>query len=215
MWPQFYEHITREGSLHRTPLPHGCAFYVLVETLGSDPEHDAERFEEVLGQAMEEGLIADAVLAHSQSERNALWEIRDDVLEFFKLGPIIPFDVSVTLDRMEAFVDDIRSGMEGLQEPISIIFGHLGDANLHLILGSKIPEAFDHEALTALLYDAVQRHQGSVSAEHGIGLTKREQLCRSRSAEELHLMMAMKKMLDPKNILNPNKIFAAEMLDAG
>lgn len=215
MWPEFYEHITREGSLHRVPLPHGSAFYVLVETLGSDPENDAERFEEVLGQAMEEGLIANAVLAHSQSERNALWEIRDDVLEFFKLGPIIPFDISVTLDRMEALVDDIRSGMEGVQEPISIIFGHLGDANLHLILGSKNPAAFDHEALTTLLYDTVERHQGSVSAEHGIGLTKREQLCRSRSAAELDLMMAMKKMLDPKNILNPNKIFAAETLDAG
>lgn len=215
MWPQFYEYITREGSLHRAPLPHGSAFYVLVETLGSDPQNDAERFEEVLGEAMEEGLIADAVLAHSQSERNALWEIRDDVLEFFKLGPIIPFDVSVTLDRMEAFVDDIRRGMEGVLEPISIIFGHLGDANLHLILGSKIPAAFDHEALTSLLYDTVERHQGSVSAEHGIGISKREQLHRSRSAAELQLMMAMKKMLDPNNILNPNKIFAAEMLDAG
>ncbi len=215
MWPDFYQHITREGSLHRPPLPHGSAYYVLVEALGSDPEADAERFEMVLGQAMEEGLIADAVLARSQSERNALWEIRDDVLEFFKLGPIIPFDISVTLDKMEEFVAAIRAGMDTVGEPICIVFGHLGDSNLHLILGSKTPEEFDHEALSTLLYETVQRHQGSVSAEHGIGLTKREQLFRSRSVEELQLMMAMKKMLDPKNILNPNKIFAAETLQAG
>ena len=164
---------------------------------------------------MEEGLIADAVLAHSQSERNALWEIRDDVLEFFKLGPIIPFDVSVTLDRMEDFVADIRAGMDAVQDAICIVFGHLGDCNLHLILGAKDHGNFDHDALSTLLYETVQRHEGSVSAEHGIGITKREQLCRSRSAAELQLMMAMKMMLDPKNILNPNKIFAAETLAAG
>ncbi len=117
MWPDFYEFITRTGSLHTPPLPHGSAYYVLVETLGSDPATDAERFETVLGEAMEEGLISDAVLTRSQSERNAIWEIRDDVLELFKLGPIIPFDISVTLDRMESFITDIRSGMDKLREP--------------------------------------------------------------------------------------------------
>ena len=215
MWPEFYEYITREGSLHKLPLPHGSAFYVLVETLGSEPEADAERFETVLGEAMEEGLIVDAVLAHSQSERNALWEIRDDVLEFFKLGPIIPFDISVTLDSMQAFVDDIRTGMAAVPESICIVFGHLGDSTLRLILGSKNPEAFDYEGLSTLLYETVQRHRGSVSAEHGIGLSKREQLHRSRSAQELQLMRAMKSLLDPKNILNPNKIFAADTLQRG
>ncbi|MCB1705109.1 MAG: FAD-binding oxidoreductase [Halioglobus sp.] len=210
MWPEFYQYITREGSLHRPPLPHGSAFYVLVETLGSEPELDGERFETVLGEAMEAGLVADAVLAHSQSERNALWEIRDDVLEFFKLGPIIPFDISVTLDTMEAFVEHIRSGMAAVPEPVCIVFGHLGDSNLHLILGTKTAAAFDHEALGTLVYETVQRYGGSVSAEHGIGLSKRDQLHRSRSAAELQLMWAMKSQLDPNNILNPNKIFAAE-----
>lgn len=214
MWPDFYEYITRPGSLHTPVLPHGSAYYVLVETLGSDPVADAETFTTVLGQAMEDGLIADAVLTRSQSERNAIWEIRDDVLEFFKLGPIIPFDISVTLDRMEDFVTDIRAAMEKVRDPICVIFGHLGDSNLHVILGSKYPEYFDYDALTSVLYDTVQHHQGSVSAEHGIGLAKRDHLHRSRSAAELELMIAMKKMLDPKNILNPNKIFAAEKIAA-
>ena len=214
MWPDFYEFITRAGSLHTPPLPHGSAYYVLVETLGSDPGRDAERFETVLGQAMEEGLIADAVLTRSQSERNAIWEIRDDVLELFKLGPIIPFDISVTLDKMESFISDIRTGMDALKEPVCVIFGHLGDSNLHVILGAKNAAEFDYKALEHLLYETVERYQGSVSAEHGVGLAKREQLHRSRSAVELHLMMAMKKMLDPNNILNPNKIFAAEKIAA-
>lgn len=214
MWPDFYEYITREGSLHTPPLPHGSAYYVLVETLGSNPAADAENFEVVLGQAMEEGLLADAVLTHTQAERNAIWEIRDDVLEFFKLGPIIPFDISVTLDVMEDFVNDIRAAMAKLLEPICVIFGHLGDSNLHVILGSTNSQAFDYDALQQLLYDTVERYRGSVSAEHGIGLAKREQLHRSRSAAELELMMAMKRMLDPKNILNPNKVFAADKIAA-
>ena len=209
MWPEFYDYITREGSLHAPPLPRGSDYYVLVETLGSSPEVDAGNFESVLGEAMDEGLIADAVLARSQSERNAIWEIRDDVLEFFHLGPIIPFDISVTLSAMEAFVGDIQSGMAAYTAPVCVIFGHLGDSNLHVILGSENPAEFDHGALQELLYSTVERYGGSVSAEHGIGLSKREQLHRSRSPEELQLMIRMKRMLDPGNILNPNKIFAA------
>jgi FAD/FMN-containing dehydrogenase len=214
MWPEYYEYITREGSLHKRPLPHGSAYYVLVETLGSNAEADAAQFETVLGQAMEEGLVADAVLTRSQAERNALWEIRDDVLSLFYLGPIIPFDVSITLERMETFVETVRTGMEKLQKPVCVIFGHLGDNNLHVVLGSQDPGEFDYFALNTLLYDAVQQVEGSVSAEHGIGLGKREHLHRSRSPAELELMIAMKKMLDPKNILNPNKIFTADKISA-
>ncbi|MEZ5567501.1 MAG: FAD-binding oxidoreductase [Halioglobus sp.] len=214
MWPEFYEYITREGSVHKRPLPHGCAFYVLVETQGSDPRGDAERFETVLGEAMEEGLVSDAVLTRSQAERNALWEIRDDVLELFKLGPFIPFDVSLTLERMEPFVADIRAGMATHDDQICIVFGHLGDGNLHVNLGNRQAENFDYDALQTLLYETVERYHGSVSAEHGIGLSKREQLHRSRSPEELQLMMGLKRMLDPQNILNPNKIFSSAQLSA-
>jgi FAD/FMN-containing dehydrogenase len=214
MWPDFYEFITREESIHRVPLPHGSAFYVLVETLGSNPEADAESFETVLGEAMEQGLVSDAVLTRSQSERNALWEIRDDVLEFFKLGPIIPFDVSVTIEKMESFVSDVRAGMDKMPDPICIVFGHLGDSNLHVLLGSEDTDAFDYGALETLLYETVERYQGSVSAEHGVGLSKRAHLHRSRSEAELQLMIGMKKMLDPNNILNPNKIFPADKIAA-
>lgn len=212
MWPEFYEYITREGSMHKRPLPHGCAFYVLVETQGSDPGGDAERFEAVLGEAMEAGLVSDAVLTRSQAERNALWEIRDDVLELFKLGPFIPFDVSLTLERMEPFIADIRAGMASHEDQICIVFGHLGDGNLHVNLGNRQAENFDYDALQTLLYETVERYHGSVSAEHGIGLSKRDQLHRSRSPEELRLMMGLKRMLDPQNILNPNKIFSSAQL---
>jgi FAD/FMN-containing dehydrogenase len=214
MWPEFYEFITREESVHKPPLPHGNAFYVLVETLGSQPEADADAFENVLGEAMEQGLVSDAVLTRSQSERNAIWEIRDDVLEFFKLGPIIHFDVSFTIENMEPFINDIRGSMDQLEGSICIVFGHLGDHNLHVLLGNRDPEKFDYSALETLLYETTERYHGSVSAEHGVGLSKRDQLPRSRSEAELNLMMGLKKMLDPQNILNPNKIFTAEQIAA-
>jgi FAD/FMN-containing dehydrogenase len=187
---------------------------VLVETLGSDADADAESFENMLGQAMEEELFEDAVLAKSQSERNAIWEIRDDVLELFNLGPIIPYDISVTLDRMEAFVEDVQNEMKTIEEPLCVIFGHLGDCNLHVILGTKKFEAFDPQQLEELLYNIVDRYDGSISAEHGIGLTKRDHLHCSRNEEELALMGRMKQMMDPKNILNPNKVLSADFVAA-
>ena len=90
----------------------------------------------------------------------------------------------------------------------------MGDSNLHVLLGSEDAEAFDYSALETLLYETVERYQGSVSAEHGVGLSKRAHLPRSRSEAELQLMIGMKKMLDPDNILNPNKIFAADKITA-
>lgn len=214
MWPEFYQYITREGGNHRPPLPAGSAHYVLVETRGSNPEADAERFETVLGEALELGLISDAVLTRSQSERNALWEIRDDVLDFFNLGPFIPFDVSVTLDQMDDFIQEVRKRALELPDPICVIFGHLGDGNLHVLLGTRQAGAFDHGLVQEILYSTLQRYQGSVSAEHGIGLAKRDHLHRSRSEEELQLMMSLKRWLDPKNILNPNKIFSTDKIAA-
>jgi FAD/FMN-containing dehydrogenase len=121
----------------------------------------------------------------------------------------------VTVDQMESFVGDIRAGMDRYEDPICVFFGHLGDSNLHVNLGNRNPEDFDYQGLQDFLYDTVERYQGSVSAEHGIGISKREQLPRSRSDAELKLMMGMKRMLDPKNILNPNKIFTAEQIAAG
>ena len=210
MWPEFYDYLTREGGNHRPPLPTGSAYYVLVETRGSEPASDAERFETVLGGAMEEGLLSDAVLTHSQAERNALWEIRDDVLDFFNLGPFIPFDVSIPLDHMETFVEELRSQADEIPEQICVLFGHLGDCNLHVMLGSRNPEAFDPAQVSEIVYGTTERHHGSVSAEHGIGLAKREHLPRSRSPEELALMRSLKGLMDPRNILNPDKIFVAE-----
>jgi FAD/FMN-containing dehydrogenase len=212
MWPFFYEWVTREGSLHSPPLPQGYPFYVLVETLGSNPEEDLERFEAVLADAFEQELLVDAVIAKSDAERHAIWEIRDDVLGFFELGPMALFDISVTVDKMPEFVAGVEAFMDEVPDPINVTFGHLGDSNLHLMLGTRDIESFDKVQIESAVYSLIEKFGGSVSAEHGVGVLKREHLACSRSEEELRLMYAMKHMLDPGNILNPNKIFSADKL---
>ncbi len=212
MWPEYYEYLTREDYVHRPPLAHGYPVYVLVETMGSHRAADSERFEVVLSEAMESDLVLDAVLAGNQTERNAMWEIRDDVFQTLKLGPAVTFDVGVTADRMEAFTAELRRSINEVEEPLCFVFGHLGDSNLHVIAGSRKPEAFDKKDIERRVYDAVRNHAGSVSAEHGIGLEKRDFLKYSRSSEEVALMLRMKRALDPQNILNPNKIFSAEQV---
>jgi FAD/FMN-containing dehydrogenase len=210
MWPSFYNYVTRDGSLHKPPLARDYPFYVLVETLGSKPDQDIEVFEEVLGEALERELIVDAVVAKSQAERQAIWEIRDDVLGFLARGPAAIFDVSVTVDHMAAFISDVDSFMDGIEGSYNVTFGHLGDSNLHLILGNIDEQAFDKAHVEGGVYKLIEKYAGSVSAEHGIGLLKRDHLDCSRSEVELQLMYNMKRMLDPNNIFSPNKIFTAD-----
>lgn len=210
MWPSFYHYVTRDGSLHRPPIPHGYPFYVLVETLGANAALDLGEFETIMGEALEQGIIVDAVIAQSQSETKAIWEIRDDVLNIMAQGPAALFDVSITVEKMADFVAAVEAFMAAIPDAYNVTFGHLGDSNLHLILGTTVAASFDRQRIEDGVYTLVEEYSGSVSAEHGIGLMKREHLAQSRSATELELMYAMKRMLDPNNILNPNKIFSAD-----
>lgn len=205
MWPEFYELVTTPPAKGRPVLPPGHAYYVLVETLGSSPAADAERLEQALAAAMDAGLVADAVLAKSQSERDRMWALRDDVSQTARNGPIVAFDVSLPITEMEAYVADLRRALAARWPgAAATVFGHLGDGNLHIMVGTGDP-AGRHE-LEGLVYAPLAAFGGSVSAEHGIGLQKRAHLSCSRSEAEIALMKRLKQALDPKNILNPGKV---------
>jgi FAD/FMN-containing dehydrogenase len=208
MWPEFYELVTTAPAKGRPVLPYGHPFYVLVEAMGGDPVEDDRRFEQVLGQALEDEAIADAVIAQSGAERAAIWALRDDVGQTMRNAPIITFDVSLKIADMPAYVEQVRSALvRRWGEAVSLmVFGHLGDGNLHLIagVGDRSPEA--RHAVETIVYDPLQRIGGSISAEHGIGLQKRAFLGLSRSPEELALMRLLKQALDPKGVLNPGKV---------
>ncbi len=208
MWNDFYTLIIGDGSRHGRPLDTDHAFYVLIESTGSDQEKDAARFENTLQQAFEEKLALDAVIAHSKQQSSGLWAIRDDIEGLVKgLHPPITYDVSLSIPQMQPYVDEVRSKLlDQWPDAKMVTFGHLGDGNIHLVLtvGSLGEEAV--RSVERIVYEALGKRQGVVSAEHGIGLEKRPYLRQSRSEEEIALMRTLKKALDPKNILNPGKI---------
>jgi FAD/FMN-containing dehydrogenase len=205
MWPEFYELVTTEPAKGRPILPHGHPYYVLVETLGSHPDSDAERFVAVLAGALEAGLVSDAAIAMSPAERERMWALRDDVSQVVRTGPSVIFDISLPIPEMEAYVARIRADLTAnWPQATCVVFGHLGDGNLHVIAGASDPEL--RREIEEVVYAPLEAFAGSVSAEHGIGLLKREFLGVSRSPVELAVMRTLKDALDPKHVLNPGKI---------
>ncbi|MGA7713911.1 MAG: FAD-binding oxidoreductase [Rhizomicrobium sp.] len=209
MWDDFYRLVTTPPAQGLPPIPHGHPYYVLIEGLGGDQADDAARFERVLAAALENGEIVDAVIAQSKADCNRLWALRDDVVQVVRHAPFFTFDVSLRIGEMDGFVQQVREALLSRWPAATLmVFGHMGDGNLHLIpgVGDDSPEA--RKAVEDIIYDAVREGGGSVSAEHGIGLEKREYLSYTRNPQEIALMRTLKRTLDPYNILNPGKIFA-------
>jgi FAD/FMN-containing dehydrogenase len=207
MWPDFYQ-IGTTALGRQPPLPHGYNVYVLVEILGSDPERDPERFEEVLGGMIESGLVQDAVIAQSDKQRQEIWAVRDCPGEWHTgvHWPQVAFDVSLPTRKIGDFIPYVRDLLlEKWPDCVTVFFGHLADSNLHL--SARVPrDPMPEHEMEALVYKAVGEWGGSITAEHGIGSIKREFLPFCRTPEELALMRTLKTAMDPNNILNPGKV---------
>jgi FAD/FMN-containing dehydrogenase len=209
MWEDFYKLVTTPPAKGRPPIPHGHPYYLLVEALGGDQAEDEARFERALTSALEDGDLVDAVIAKSQAERDRMWALRDDVGQLARNFPFFIFDVSLSIADMEGYVAAIRRALAARWPGSTlVVFGHLGDGNLHVIAGVGEAGAEARHAVEAIVYGPLRERGGSISAEHGIGLEKRPYLGWSRGAEEIALMRGLKQMLDPRNILNPGKILA-------
>jgi FAD/FMN-containing dehydrogenase len=158
---------------------------------------------------LENGLAVDAVVATSQAQADQIWAIRDDIpgLMAFTM-PSVTFDVSLPIRAMDRYVADLTKAAEAeFGETLKlVVFGHIGDGNLHILMGAQpFTEATKHR-IEELVYTPLQALGGSVSAEHGIGIEKKGWLAISRSADEIALMKTLKAALDPKGILNPGKV---------
>lgn len=208
MWNDFYTLIIGNGNKHGTPLETSHPFYVLLESTGGDPEGDPARFERALEEAFEQDMVEDAVIAQSKQQRNDLWCIRDDVEGLFEqLYPPIAFDISLGIPHMDEYVHEVRSQLtDQFPDMKMVTFGHLGDGNIHLVIGVGTIEPQTVHAVETIVYDELGRRNGVISAEHGIGLAKKAFLGHSRDADEVNLMRTIKAAMDPKNILNPGKV---------
>jgi FAD/FMN-containing dehydrogenase len=208
MWPDFYG-VATHGLGRNPPLPAGSGLYVLIETMGPDENADPARFEWVIAQALENGIVQDAVVAQSQREAADLWAVRDSPAEWQRAGhwPQLSFDVSVSTGEIGDLVGKIRVVMAARWPDLyTIYFGHVADGNLHLSVRMTDQVGLAGR-IEAAVYGAVSLHGGSISAEHGIGSLKKDFLHLSRSPEEIALMRTLKAAMDPNGILNPGKIF--------
>ena len=207
MWPDFYELVTTPPANGRPPVPQGSPFYVLIESMGGESTADTGRFQSALEKAVEDGLVADAVVAQSQAEVAAIWALRDDVMQTARWGLPFTFDVSLPIADMAAYVDRVKARLRANWPSVrAFVFGHMGDGNLHLVISPDGLPADARAALERIVYAPLQALGGSISAEHGIGLEKKAWLPISRSPAEIALMRTLKQALDPRGILNPGRV---------
>ncbi|CAM5781057.1 FAD-binding oxidoreductase [Castellaniella caeni] len=193
-------------------------WYAVLELSDSESEaHARERFEVVVGEAIEAGIVLDAVIAESVAQSHALWHLRESIpLAEKQTGKSIKHDVSIPVSRMAEFVLGTNAALQAAFPGIRhVIFGHLGDGNLHYNV-ARGPEWAEGQLLAcqdqvyALVHDRVNAVGGSISAEHGVGQLKRDALPRYKDPVEMAMMHRIKAALDPQGIMNPGKVLVAD-----
>ena len=203
MWKEHFDLVTRPPALSVSPFAAEHAYSVLLESHSADDGALIGGLE----TANQAGLVADAVVARSQAERNALWAIRDDVGQLLRLAPIFTFDVSLPISAMEEYAGTVRSQLAARWPGAHCsTFGHLADGNLHFVFAPGAGDAETRRRVEEIVYSPLQAVGGAISAEHGIGLEKKAWLPISRTPEEIALMRQLKSALDPLGILNPGTV---------
>ena len=200
------------------PLKAETGWYLLLEWASSRPRQDgsagmSEKMEQFLADQLEAGRVLDAVIAQTQAQSHNMWRIRESVAEAQRTeGPSLSYDISVAVSKIPDFIDN---GLKAVFDILPTIrpnpLGHIGDGNLHFSFMG--PKGMDRQtltqysgAITRTVNDLITSMGGSISAEHGIGIEKMDELARCRSKTELDIMRTIKRALDPKDIMNPGKI---------
>lgn len=181
-------------------------WFVLMQA-DSSLEGLAARLEEVLAEALDAGEAQDGVVAASQTQARQLWALREHITEAEKrAGESVKHDVSVPITQVPAFLAQAQAQLAAAHPGARAnMFGHLGDGNIHFNV--LIPEGTDKAALNRTVHDVVASHDGSISAEHGIGQYRVSELAHYQSAPEQALTGRLKRALDPRDLLNPGKVF--------
>ena len=184
-------------------------FYVLLEVLDNHSQLFKDLVFQVFEEALEKNMIQDAVFAHDAEDHALFWSIREDVEVLNAKAKFQQhFDVSVPINQMASYVEKVTFELAKVKAIEHVFcFGHLADGNLHFVVGKNTAETPLKSMVNEIIYTPLKSIGGSISAEHGIGLEKKEWLSLCRSEEEMEVMLNIKNALDPKHLLNTGKIF--------
>lgn len=183
---------------------------MLLETSGSNSVHDQEKLSSFLESALGAQIVQDGILAQDTTQARALWQLRETITEgLAKEGAVYKYDISLPVARMYDLVARMKtrlgSSVAGAAAGV-VGYGHLGDGNLHLNIHTPKFDAAVLNQIEPWLFEQTALERGSVSAEHGMGLSKAEYMPLSKSAEMIDIMRKVKVLFDPKGIINPYKV---------
>jgi len=210
--------VTKHVPSARRPLGEPSPWYVLLEASDShDEAHAQQAIESLLESAIEQAFVADAAVSTSLAQFEALWALRENISEAQGAeGKTIKHDISLPISRIPDFVEATSAALQReFPDVRMVVFGHLGDGNLHYnvspgdaLMGAPNAQAFEalESPINRMVHDSVAVHGGSISAEHGLGVLRRDESERYKSAVELGLMHSIKQALDPFGLMNPGKL---------
>lgn len=199
--------LVRQVTNNRSPLEGQYPFYCLIETSGSNADHDSEKLQAFLEDVMEKGIVVDGTLAQDETQIKSLWAWREGITESLShLGGTYKYDVSIPLKELYQLVEDTKARVDaaGLlgdtdDHPVRAVvgYGHMGDANLHLNVSTRRFDERVEKVLEPFIYEWIAERQGSISAEHGLGLMKKKFIGYSRNPTMVGLMKNIKNTFDP------------------
>ncbi|RDW88238.1 hypothetical protein BP6252_00270 [Coleophoma cylindrospora] len=200
---------------NKEPLESEYPFYCLIETSGSNSEHDNEKLETFLEYVMENEIVSDGVVAQDETQVRSLWGWREGIPECLgHWGGVYKYDVSIPLSELYDLVNETRekieaAGLKGDNDSFPVVdvvgYGHMGDSNLHLNVAVRRYDKAVEKVLEPFVYEWIAKRSGSISAEHGLGLAKKNYIGYSRSDNMIGLMKQIKNLYDPNGIMNPYK----------
>jgi len=201
------QNILKNAKGKKLPLQGEFPFYCLVETSGSNSDHDSEKLQAFLEHVMGEGIVEDGVLAENQTQINEIWACREGIPESLgHWGGVYKYDLSIPISELYSLVEDTRerltkAGLVGDTDEYPVVdvvgYGHMGDSNLHLNVPTRRFDKDVERQLEPFVYEWVQKRHGSISAEHGLGIAKKPFIGYSRSETMIRLMKQIKSLYDP------------------